>query len=158
MKHISRNIISQRAWEMKTWPKVGIAAELIRLRLSHSRNTLIDGENNHHGFMSSFTTELSRRYISIQVCSQFNATTARYVKHEHPRCKARSSLATSHHMRTSVRPPSWRQTSQKHLKELLREQVSQETELQWLLLLATLNSRLRKWLPLLLLSPGYCFL
>lgn len=44
-------------------------------RLSHSGNTLINGENNHHIFMLSFTTELSRRYISIQVCSQFNVTT-----------------------------------------------------------------------------------
>lgn len=54
---------------MNTWPKGGIAAELIRYRLSHSGSTLINGENNHHISMLSFTTELSRRYISVQVCS-----------------------------------------------------------------------------------------
>lgn len=137
---------------MNTWPKVGTAAELVRPRLSHSGNTLIDGENNHHIFMSSFTIELSRRYISIQVCSQFNVTTTRYVKHEHPRCKARSSLATSHHMRTSIRPPSWRQTSQNTWRNFSWNRCPKKLNTMTLVSGHT-KQETGQWLPLLLLSP-----
>lgn len=69
--------------------------------------------------------------------------TLRYVKHEHPRCKARSSLATSHHMRTiSTRPTSWRQTSQSLWRNSSRSRC-----------LTPASETLGKWLPLLLPSP-----
>lgn len=60
-------------------------------------------------FNSGVLTIQCDHYTSILLRGK---ETLRYVKHEHPRCKARSSLATFHHMRTiSTRPPSWRQTS-----------------------------------------------
>lgn len=96
--------------------------------------------------------ELSRRYISIQVCSQFNVTTTRYVKHEHPRCKARSSLATSHHTRTSIRPPSWRQTSQNTWRNFSWNRCPKKLNTMTLASGHT-KQETGQWLPLLLLSP-----